>query len=137
MQKTLNLQFYATCTKEVLTHVQVFVCNNLFSKLYKLVNEKILLLCGKHKNCENKVQFSKFVEFRYPFFFSIFRIRQMEITTLTPLIKTLQQLQLGPRPKVLKTTVMKSPFQNGRFRLLTKNLQMKQKSKRCKWLTWR
>ena len=89
------------------------------------------------KIVKTKFNFEKSSNFVILDFFSIFRIRQMEITTLTPLIKTLQQLQLGPRPKVLKTTVMKSPFQNGRFRLLTKNLQMKQKSKRCKWLTWR
>ena len=43
--KTWILQFYVSCTKEVLTHVQVFLCSNLLSKLYKLVNEEILLLC--------------------------------------------------------------------------------------------
>ena len=33
-QKTWILQFYVSSTKEAMTHVQVFLCSNLLSKLY-------------------------------------------------------------------------------------------------------
>ena len=51
----------------------------------------------------------------------------MGIIILTLHIKTRPQLQLGPRPKVPKITAKKNPFWNGRFKLLTKNLQTKLK----------
>ena len=46
---SLNLQFYLCCIKEVLTYVQVILCSNSLSKLYKLVNEEKLFLCSQHK----------------------------------------------------------------------------------------
>ena len=39
-QKTLILQVYVCCTKKFWTHLQVYLCSNLLSKLFKLVNEK-------------------------------------------------------------------------------------------------
>ena len=57
-QKTLILQVYVCCTKKVLTHVQVCLCSNLLSKLYKLVNEEKLLLSSQDVTCKIKV-FSK------------------------------------------------------------------------------
>ena len=57
--KTWILQFYVDCTKKVLTHVQVCLCSNLLSKLYKLVNEKILLFCSRHKIVKTKFNFQK------------------------------------------------------------------------------
>ena len=47
--------------------MQVFLCSNLLSKLYKLVNEKILLLCSWHKIVKTKFNFqnsSFFVPYR-------------------------------------------------------------------------
>ena len=47
--------------------MQVSLCSNLLSKLYKLVNEKILLLCSWHKIVKTKFNFqnsSLFVPYR-------------------------------------------------------------------------
>ena len=61
---TLFSQFYVSCTKEVFSHLQVYLLYLVIYYIKELAHESVLLLSSKHKIVNSRDNLEKIIEIR-------------------------------------------------------------------------